>query len=250
VQNLEFKINPEVYLAQMLQQTAASLAELRNTLRALDDGSFAQRAATPRPDAIVSFRVDNPRAIDQDAVHRACSSCFLGLIRALITLMDRIVAVKRCIAQPITIPSAVSNIEDLQTFLANELEKTYTNVARDTRLTNPVKLRSLGIASDFINNVALSYFSLRRCLEHHNGIPDQDIHVLYSRLTFLAGDEEITKLPFVAKEGASVTLKLDDSERVFVAGEEIQLTEQDIEQIFFTIQSVIGPQVRLAVDAP
>jgi hypothetical protein len=247
MQNLEFKINPDVYLAQMHQQTAASLAEVRNTLRALDDGSFAQRAATPRPEGIVSFRLDNTQAIDQDAVHRACASCFLGLVRALITFIDRMVAVKRRVGQSVQIPSTVSNLADLQTFLAHQLEETYTNVARDTKLSNPAKLGSLGIASDFVSNAALSYFSLRRCLEHHNGIPDRDIKLLYSKLTFFGGREEITKLPFVAKEGANVTMKLDDSERVFHAGDKVQLAEHDIEQIFFTIQSVIGPQIRQTI---
>ena len=247
MQNLEFKINPDVYLAQLHQQTAASLAELRNTLRALDDGSFAQRATTPRPNGIVSFRLDNTQAIDQDAVHRACASCFLGLVRALITFIDRVVAVKRSIGQSVQIPSTVSNLADLQTFLAHQLEETYTNVARDTKLSNPAKLRSLGIATDFVNNAALSYFSLRRCLEHHNGIPDKDIKLLYSKLTFFAGQEEITKVPFVAKEGANVTMKLDDSERVLHAGDKVQLTEYDIEQIFFTIQFVVGPQIRETV---
>ncbi len=246
MQNLEFKINPDVYLAQMHQQTAAALAELRNTLRALDDGSFAQRAAAPRPEGVVSFRLDNPPA-DQDGVHRACASCFLGLVRALITFIDRMVAVKRIIGQSVQIPSTVLNLADLQTFLSNRLEETYTNVARDTRLTNPTKLSSLGIGSDFVKAAALSYFSLRRCLEHHNGIPDKDILLLYSKLMFSAGDEEITKLPFVAKEGANITMKLDDSERVFHAGVKVELTEHDIEQIFFTIQSVVGPQIRQTV---
>lgn len=172
---------------------------------------------------------------------------FLALVRALITFIDRIVAVKRSVGQSVQIPSNVSNLADLQTFLAHQLEETYTNVARDTKLSNPTKLGSLGIASDFVNNAALSYFSLRRCLEHHNGIPDKDIKLLYSKLTFFAGQEEITKVPFVAKEGANVTMKLDDSERVFHAGDKVQLTEYDIEQIFFTIQSVVGPQIRETV---
>lgn len=249
MQNLEFKINPDVYLAQMHQQTAASLAELRNTLRAIDDGSFAQRAAAPRPDGVVSFQLDGPQTVNQEAVHRACASSFLGLVRALITFIDRMVAVKRCLGQTIQIPSTVSTLAELQAFLDTQLEETYTNVARDTRLTNPVKLASLGVATDFVNKAALSYFSLRRCLEHHNGIPDKDIDVLYSKLTILAGNEEITKLPFVATEGMQITMKLDDSKRTFPAGDRVQLSEHDIEQIFFTIQSIIGPQIRQTVGA-
>jgi len=245
--NLEFKINPDVYLAQMHQQTTASLGELRNTLRALDDGSFAQRASLPRPQSVVSFQINQQHDVDEEAIHQACASCFLGLVRALITFIDRIVAVQRLLGQTIQIPGTITSLDELQTFLDNQLEETYTNVARDTRLTNPAKLNSLGIASDFVKNAALSYFSLRRALEHHNGISDKDIHLLYSKLTILAGKKEITQLPYFAEEGAQISMKLDDSGRTFPMGDRVQLTEHDIEQIFFTIQSVIGPQIRQTV---
>jgi hypothetical protein len=250
MQNLEFKINPDVYLAQMHQQTAASLAELRNTVRALADGSFAQRAAAPRPAGVVSFSLDNIQTADQDAVSRACASCFLGLVRSLITFIDRMVATKRCVGQSVQIPTAVSTLAELQAFLANQVEETYTSVARDTRLTNPVKLKSLGVASDFVNNAALSYFALRRCLEHHAGILDKDINLLYFKSTIFCGEEEVTQVPFVAKEGANVSIKFDEAERVFHAGDKVQLTEYEIEQVFFTIQSVMGPQIRQTVGGP
>lgn len=138
--NIEIKINADVYLAEMHQQTAANLAEMRNTLRALDDGSFAQRASLPRPQSVVSFQINQPQDIDTEALHRACASCFLGLVRALITFIDRIVAVQRLLGQTIPIPATITGVAELQTFLDNEVEETYTNVARDTRLTNPAKL--------------------------------------------------------------------------------------------------------------
>lgn len=103
------------------------------------------------------------------------------------------------------------------------------------------------MTSDSVRDAALSYFSLCRALEHHNGIPDNDIRLLYSKLTFMAGTEEITRVPYVAPEATQITMKLEDSGRTFPAGGKIRLAEHDIEQIFFTIQSVIGPQIRQTV---
>jgi hypothetical protein len=249
MQNLEFKINPDVYLASLHQHTAASLAEMRNTLRAIDDGSFAQRASAPRPQSVVQFGIDNVHA-DQNAVYKACASAFLDLVRSVITFIDRMVAMRRCVGQSIQIPPTVTSLPELQAFLEGQLEDAYSIVARDTKLTNPAKLQSLAVPTDFVEKAVLSYFAVRRCLEHHNGIPDKDISLWYFKSTIFCGEEEITAVPFVAKEAATVSIKFDAVERVLSAGKKIQLTEFDIEQIFFTIQSVVGPEIRKTVGGP
>jgi hypothetical protein len=247
MQKLEFKVNTDVYLGQMQRQLAASIADLRNTLRAIEDGSFAQRAVTPRPDTVVHFRLDSVVSPDNNAVAHACTSCFLTFVRSLITFIDRMVAVKRLLGQTIEIPPTISNAEELQQFVANHFEKTYEAVARDTGLSNPAKLTELGLSSDFAKKATLSYFGVRRCLEHHSGVPDRDINLWYFKPTILAGEEEITHVPYVTKEATQVSF--DHVSKTCSAGSNIQLTEYDVEQVVFTIQSVIGPEIRKTVVA-
>jgi hypothetical protein len=246
MQNLEVKLNPDVYLANLNQQVANSLAGLRNTLRSIDDGTFVNRASEPRPQSVVHFRIDNVHA-DQDSVHKACASAFLDIVRALITFIDRIVAVRRCVGKSFQVPDTVTNLVELQAFMEKQLEDTYSTVARDTKLTNPAKFKSLGVPSPAIEKAVLSYFALRRTIEHHNGVPEQDTGLWYWKSTIFCGQEEITAVPFVAKEAAQVSIKIETVERVFPAGQKIDLTESDIEQIFFTIQSVVGPEIRKTV---
>jgi len=246
MQNLEVKINPDVYLAILNQHVANSLAGLRNTLRSIDDGSFVNRAASPRPQSVVNFRIDNVHT-DQDAVYKACASAFLDIVRGLITFIDRIVAVKHCIGKSFEVPSTVTTPAELQGFMEKQLEGTYSSVARDTKLTNPAKFKSLGISSPAIEKAGLSYFALRRALEHHNGITQEDVGLWYWKSSFFCGEEEVTAVPYVAKEGAQVSVKFETAERVFQAGQKIQLTESEIEQVFFTVQFIIGPEIRKTV---
>ena len=54
---LELRINLDTYLREFQQQLANSLVSLRATLRSLEDGSFYEKAALNRPEAVLHIQV-------------------------------------------------------------------------------------------------------------------------------------------------------------------------------------------------
>ena len=90
-------INPDVYFGRFQEALSGHMADLRNTLRTLEDGSFAKRANSPRPNAVIGIQLAPTGGHDTDrAKTAACTRCFLSLVRASTIYMDRMIAVQRC----------------------------------------------------------------------------------------------------------------------------------------------------------
>jgi hypothetical protein len=109
-------------------------------------------------------------------------------------------------------------------------------------LTNPRKIQELANLGTYEREALLSYFQLRRCLEHHSGIASDDITVHYSRFVISAAGEEIRNLPYVAPENTSIDAHFE-RETVFPRGTKVALTEADVENICLTLQLLIAPNV-------
>jgi hypothetical protein len=116
-------------------------------------------------------------------------------------------------------------------------------VSVDTSLTNPKKLGKFSGLSDFSTTASLSYFALRRCIEHHKSIPQSDIELLYRRLRLQVSGQEITALPFIVEKGAEVSMDLLDAQKKFEEGKAIVLTEEDLDHLVVTIRMVIAPEI-------
>jgi hypothetical protein len=240
----QVNINPDLFVAEFQNAIEGHVADLRNTLRALEDGSFAQRASTPRADVVIHLELGLSGSGAEQTAGRACNGCFLDLTRALINYLDRMIAVQKCIAEPPPVPSGTSGREGVIRVVSEYLEGVHRTVARDTGLTNPRKIDRFPGLVDGARQAALSYFGLRRCLEHHGGVPDRELRIQYHKLSIVAGGHEITKLPYVAAENTAISLRTEAETKVFPAGTDVALTEADIEKIVFTLQSIIAPEVR------
>lgn len=238
-------LNPSVYVGRLEQAVATHVGNLRNTLRALEDGSFHKRAFCSRPSAVIQFQVGQENAHDNDAVAAsACNRCFLDMVRALIEYLDRMIAIRRCVQQTVAIPQDVTTKEKLRGFVERTVEDAYSQIAHDRGLTNPKKVAEFAGISDLARRSALSYFEVRRCLEHHSGSPESDIVAYTMKMALTINEREVTALPCVAEAGTSIKVSLSEHPRVFQSGKAICITEGDIDEIAFTIQHVIAPEVR------
>lgn len=244
---LELKINLDTYLREFQQQLTTHLASLRATLRALEDGSFHEKVALQRSESVIHFQVGIDEGASLNLVGGACNRCFLDLTRALITYMDRMISIRRLKGTEVKFPPNIHSNEDLQSFVLAQFESHYRSVAADRRLTNPRKLQELSGLGTFEKQASLSYFELRRCLEHHGSVPSSDITIYFIRPVVLAGDVEITQLPYVAPENTGINLRIDRPALQFLAGQKVQLKESDAENISMTLQMLIGPEIRRVV---
>jgi hypothetical protein len=244
-------INPGLYSNHLGVVTQGHLAALRHTLRAIEDGSFIERAVLPQLGSVMSIRFEHKpdQAGLAAAAVRACNECFLSLTRELITYLDKMIAVKKLLGELLPVPD-LGSVEELRAHTARAIDEAYLRVARDTTLTNPKKVEQFPGLPTLARAPALSYFEVRRVLEHRGGIADKDVEFRTARMVLHAGDIEITQLPFAAPENTGISLSTREAVRVIPKGARIELTETELENVYFTIVMVIAPAVLQVVVPP
>lgn len=236
-------VDPGLYLSSLSQSVDAHLGALRATLRSLEDGSFKAKAATPRPGAFLRFSFELA-ATPALAASQLCNRCFVSVVGELVTYLDRMIAFKRLVSQQLTIPNGIATPDDVLQLVQRLFEDEYAAVARDTSLTNPKKLAFFPGIAAIARDSSLSYFAVRRCLEHHGGRPAEDLSLWYGRLKLLFGDVEITQAGQAGPPGVGISLGMDHTSRMIPAGAAVALTEDELEHIVFTVKSLIGPEIR------
>lgn len=241
--NLQINVNPQVYLAQLVDALGGHISDLRNTLRTIEDESFSARAKQQGPNMIVHIQASEKALGKDDATQRAVDNCFLAMMRSLITFVDRVLAMKNAIAQPIrNIPAEVAN-NNLASFVEEHLENCYRKVAENTSLTNPKKVEMLTGLPDWIRDSVRAMFAVRRALEHHSGVAKADIRLSLRRTIFTIGDEELKNVPMEFKDGGTLSIRIVEAEIHLPANTPIRLSDIDLEYLFFTLQSMIGPKI-------
>jgi hypothetical protein len=73
---------------------------MTNALRALEDGSLAERAQDCRGSGVVRLSITNPDALVSAASERVIRSCARALVSELIAYADRMLSLKRLAIQP------------------------------------------------------------------------------------------------------------------------------------------------------
>ena len=242
-QQIRITIHPDVYQGRFQSELASHRSSLRATLSNIEDGSFFQKTKSARPDAVIQFDFGPLVASVDEAVTVACNRSFLDVMRSVITYLDWIIAVKRVKGTQMSVPEGISTVEELQKYFEGYLEQKYQEVSRDTRLTNPKKVDELVSLGLYERGALLSYFQLRRCLEHHGAIASDDLAVPYSRFVISAAGEEIKSLPYHAPENTAIDGFFKRETLRFPKGSKVALTEADVESICLTLQLFIGPNV-------
>lgn len=214
-------------------------------MRQIESGSYEADASSQRKGALVGFDVAGATHGDQGTRAAACHGAFLGMVRALNELVDRLLALRHLTESELRVPPGVSSEEALVRFVEEALEDTYQRVATDSRLKAPQKVRDLCATNPPAAEAACSLYALRRCLEHQGGTPRREIAIQLLQHRIFVGKNEVFALPVEAK-GEKVGVEVAPEPRVFPKGEPIRLSEDDIERLYLTLDAWIGPELARA----
>jgi hypothetical protein len=234
-------LNLKKPLGAFQQDIGESQVRLRSVLRSIEDGSYHRGAQAGRPGAVLKFQFASSEIQADSAAATACNDCFLSFIRALVELIDRLLAMRKLVGTRLAMPTHLSSHAALDAYAWELIEAEYHKVARDVSLSNPGKVARFDRLDSFEKEATLSYFTLRRCLEHHGGVPNADLTITYYRPYLVAGKSEITRLGESLPENTGIALTAEVPKHVFPSAKEIKLNEADIEYIGFTLVHVIGP---------
>jgi hypothetical protein len=238
--DIQVTISPDKYLGELQTSITNEVADLRSILRRLEDSSYLEKALTPRHDALMqlgikpSIATADTNAVTQ-AAGSACNRCFHNLVRSLLTFIDRLIAIRRFVAEGMELPPGNQTVADVQFLINERLDEMYQVVAHDRSLSNTRKIGEFALPAGLASKSLLSFVTLRNCLEHHGGIPSQEIKVTALKLVLSHGGEEITQLPHEVEGGATVSLIADEHEWEFPAKVAVVLTEDQIEAVYMTI---------------
>jgi len=240
---IQINLNPDVYVLDLQRAVTTHLAEARAALAAIDDGSFTARANTSRSGGVIAMQIPADVA-GSIGSREICNPAFLGMARALGKYLDQMVAVRRVLRKAPPLPPGLTTPEEILAAFDRLMEETYLAVARDRKLSYPAKIADFQGITDEARDAALSIFTLRRCLEHHGGIPAEPAHLAYTRFTIFMAGHEMTKTPFTPPTPGTVTVKASHERKIFPAGTPITITEQDLEHVMVTINTRIAGEIR------
>lgn len=233
--------DPRIHLAKFQEAIAGHISDFRNTLRTIEDDSYIHRSKAESKTLVVNLAASEADLTKNAAIQRACRRHFLSIVGDLITYVDWLIAAKNAHGQRIPGVSTQSATEEIRNAINDLLYDHYRRVAADTRLTNPAKIKMLGDVPPWIEEFLLSLFSMRRAMEHHSNIPDKDISISYRKIRIAIGTVELREFPISVEGGQSMSIEIAEENRLFPADRRIELGEEDLECLFFTLQALVGP---------
>jgi hypothetical protein len=134
---------------------------------------------------------------------------------SFISFLDRLIAFQDLANEKVVVDHDITKLDDLYGYLNSKVNRRIGIVASDTSLSNPKKLARFPGLSDVSKRAVLSYFALRRCIEHHQSVPEDDIHVSVWAHKVFIDDVEVLQLPARCTEGQRVEYRIIGEERIF-----------------------------------
>lgn len=242
--DIQINIDSRVYLGQFQREVAGHISDLRNILRTIEDESFLSRSQQQGPNIVMHIQAPGAPMEKSDATQRAINNSFLAMIRSVVSFVDRIVAIKRADGKLITnVPEGTPIGEEMFPYVEEHLDEFYREVAEDTRLSNPTKVGLLNGLPVWVEESLRSMFAVRRALEHHSSRTKSEITLKLRQMKLTIGDQEIDKLPMHVTKGAELRMQIAEANKVFESGTKIMLSEMDIENLFFTLQNIVGTAI-------
>lgn len=252
--NVKSDLSAEVDITPWFQQLTteldAALADMAHTMASIQDGSYAEKANGQRFGLIeVKFSPD-ATSRSKRAIDRAAEACFRSTIGRFISFLDKLIASDLLSQEGIVADCDLSSPGEIHAYLNAYLAKKIAVVAGDTKLSNPKKLARFEDLADFSRRAVLGYFALRRCIEHHQGIAQEDIQFCVLRQKLFVDDAEVLELPAPVREGQTVQVRLVPEEKTFAWGTEVVLSPEDVHAIVLTLRVAIAPEIfKLHVEA-
>jgi hypothetical protein len=236
------KVDLSPWLGQLNVEIDEALADMALSMAAVDDGSYATRANNQRF-GLVSLEFADLTAVAQHARNRAASNCFLRIMASFINFLDKLIAAESLKQAGIVAQRDLEGEAEIIAYLGDCLKRTINEVSRDRSLTNPRKLSQFRGLPEHLQQAALGYFALRRCIEHHQSVAQEDLRVAVWRQKLYVNDREILRLPAHICEGERVRVDLAGEEILFRTGEHVVLNPEDVYGLVIGIRCAIAPEI-------
>ena len=229
-------INLDFYHGRLVAELDSNLVALRTTLRSIEDGSYASAPLSNSGVLKMTLSMPDPAVLRKQEIEK----CFKAVVGSLQDFMDRLIGILNMSRGKIIIDRSISTDAEFKQFFADIETRFIQEVARDKSLKVPHKLDILKVHDPVIRTMVDGYFAARNSIEHHKGLADRDIDLNYRIFTLLAGDKEITALPFQVTENTPIMLGARDGGRKILAHTQIEISEDEMENVTQTIRNFIA----------
>lgn len=232
-----------LWLHQLNAQLDGALADLAHTMGSIRAGTYAEKANNQQFGLVQAHFSPDAAHLAAHAIDRSAETCFRSVIANFISFLDKLIAFQLLAEGGIVLDREFTQLEKIYEYLNARVTEKIAFVASDTSLSNPKKLARFDGLSEVAKRAALGYFALRRCIEHHQGIAQEEIHVSVWLHKLFIDNIEVTELPAHCREGQNVQYRLIGAERVFAKGSRVTLSPQDVHSIVFALRGPIAVEV-------
>jgi hypothetical protein len=231
------------WLWELNGQLDGALADLAHTMHSVQNGTYANHANGQSFGLVQANFIPDATPLAARALERAATNCFRSVIASFISFLDRLIAFQDLAAENVVADHDITTLDDLYSYLNSKINRRIGIVASDTNLSNPKKLARFAGISEVAKHAVLGYLALRRCIEHHQSIPQEDIHISIWAHTVFIDDAEVLLLPARCTEGQRVEYRIIGEERIFRKGSKVTLDVQDVHSIVTALRGSIAPEI-------
>jgi hypothetical protein len=231
------------WLCELNLQLDGALADLAHTMQSVQTGTYARDANGQSFGLVQASFVPDATHLATRALERAAVTCFRSAIASFISFLDRLIALQDLANEKVVVDHDITKLDDFYAYLNAKVNRRIAIVASDTSLSNPKKLARFPGLSEISKCAVLSYFALRRCIEHHQSVPQDDIHVSVWAHKLFIDDLEVLQLPARCTEGQRVEYRIIGEERIFLKGSKVTLDSQDVHSIIVALRGSIAPEI-------
>ena len=228
-------------LTPLREAIEGPLAQMRITLRAIENESYEEQRNSPTPGGSVPLVLTT--APDLSAIQqRALREAFLAIIRAFVDFIDTLAGLKEVVSGNFQVTRDLTSADEFLAFFQEIRDEHTRKIAQDRRLSAYEKVRIIAALPDEQDRMVTGYFKTRRALEHHKAIPTEDIYLgAYAVRIEVDGTDIVESLPYHAEAGQQLRVGLFEQGRTIAAGQEIALSELEVSYIANSILLWIAP---------
>jgi hypothetical protein len=231
------------WLLQLNAQLDGALADLAHTMRSVQSGTYVKNANHQTFGLVEADFGPDPTHLAERAIERAAETCFRSVIASFISFLDRLIAFQDLGTEKVVVDHEITKLDELYVYLNSKVQRRIEIVASDRALTNPKKLARFDGVCEVSKRAVLGYFALRRCIEHHQSVAQEDIHVSVWGHKLFIDNVEILELPARCREGQRVEYRIVGEERVFYKGSRVKLDPKDVHSIVVALRGSIAPEI-------
>lgn len=231
------------WLWELNAQLDGALADLAHTMHSVQNGTYANHATGQSFGLVQANFLPNAMPLAARALERAATNCFRSVIANFISFLDRLIAFQDLATAKVVADRDITTLDDLYAYLNSKVNRRIGMIASDTSLSNPKKLARFPGLSEVAKHAVLGYLALRRCIEHHQFVAQEDIHIsIWAHKVFI-DDVEVLQLPARCTEGQRVEYRIIGEERIFPKGSKVTLNPQDVHSIVTALRGSIAPEI-------